>query len=64
MSPTTLELVSCPHYEDDPEQRCGLPSEVLGRSVMESTSGPVELIKIRCILGHYFNCPVDMLGSG
>ena len=55
------ELVACPHYEDDPDDRCGLPSEVLRRSVLESTNGPVDLVKIRCILGHWFNCPADML---
>ena len=33
---------------------CGSPAEVLYRSTMASTDGPVEHLKIRCDHGHWF----------
>lgn len=41
-----MDLVACPE--------CGLPAEVLDRFVLESTDGPVEMIKIRCVKGSPF----------
>ena len=45
-----LELTHCPD--------CGLPAEVIDRTVMPSTDGPVEHVKTRCITGHWFLTPV------
>jgi len=33
---------------------CGAPAEVLYRSTLPSTDGPVEHVKIRCGHGHWF----------
>lgn len=41
--------------------QCGLPSESHGYYVLPSTNGPVWHVKIRCIVGHFFNCPVEFL---
>ena len=46
-----LELTHCPD--------CGLPAEVIGRSTMPSTDGPIEHVKTRCITGHWYMTPVD-----
>lgn len=48
-----LELTNCPE--------CGHPAEVVHRSTLQSTDGPVEHVKIRCISGHGFLMPVDDL---
>jgi hypothetical protein len=48
-----MEFVDCPE--------CGLPAEVLDRFVLESTDGPVEVIKIRCVRGTPFLMPVSKL---
>jgi hypothetical protein len=42
----TIDLTTCPH--------CGSIAEVLERPVLESTDGPVEHARIRCIAGHWF----------
>ncbi len=47
------ELVDCPE--------CGLPAEVLDRFVLESTDGPIEHVKIRCIKGSPFLMPTASL---
>jgi hypothetical protein len=41
-----LELTTCPE--------CGLPAEVLYRSALQSTAGPVEHVKLQCVTGHWF----------
>jgi hypothetical protein len=40
---------------------CGGLADVLDRHVLESTSGPVEHVKIRCISGHHFFLPTASL---
>lgn len=50
-----LQIVTCPG--------CELPAEVLARSVLESTDGPVEHVRIRCVGLHVFNLPAAMLAS-
>jgi hypothetical protein len=42
------EFVRCP----DPF--CLLPAEVINRFVLESTSGPMRLIKTRCVVRHNY----------
>jgi hypothetical protein len=44
-----MELTSCPE--------CGAPAQVEQRHVLESTDGPVEHVKIRCVGGHWFFLP-------
>jgi hypothetical protein len=40
------EFTTCPE--------CGLPAEIQYRSVLQSTDGPVEHVKTRCVTGHWF----------
>lgn len=55
-------FLDCPEYKDDHGAvRCGLPAEVLDRYIAESSSGPLESVRIRCPLGHWYNCPVEFL---
>jgi hypothetical protein len=57
------ELVPCPHWQDadSPGERCGLPSEVLRSVYQGSTSGELEVIAIRCVLGHTYCGPREFL---
>ncbi|PJJ54219.1 hypothetical protein CLV56_3727 [Mumia flava] len=41
-----MELTTCPD--------CGAPAEVTGRFALESTDGPMEHVRLRCVLGHWF----------
>jgi hypothetical protein len=47
------ETTSCPE--------CGELAEVEWRAVLESTDGPVEHAKIRCVRRHWFLLPVASL---
>jgi hypothetical protein len=48
-----VELTSCPE--------CGATAAIEERHVMESTDGPVEHAKVRCVTGHGFFLPVASL---
>ncbi len=50
-----MELTSCPE--------CGVPAHVEQRHVMESTDGPIEHAKIRCVRGHWFFLSVAALAD-
>ena len=57
-----MMFLDCPAYLDGGGAlRCGLPAEVEDRVTMQSTSGPVEILKTRCPAGHWFNAPLDSL---
>ena len=57
-----MMFLDCPAYLDGGGAlRCGLPAEVEDRATMRSTDGPVEILKIRCPAGHWFNGPLDCL---
>jgi hypothetical protein len=57
-----MMFLDCPAYLDGGGAlRCGLPAEVEDRATMRSTSGPVEILKIRCPAGHWFNGTLDSL---
>jgi hypothetical protein len=51
----TMEMTTCPE--------CGAPAEVRGRSVWESTAGPVEHIRIECVARHWFLMSVASLAA-
>lgn len=53
MRPAPLQLTSCPE--------CGSPAEIERRWVLESTSGPIEHVKVRCIRKHWFAMPSSVL---
>lgn len=58
----SVMVMDCPEYLDDSGAvRCGLPAEVQRRYTSESTSGPVEGVRIRCPRGHSLNGPVEFL---
>ena len=48
-----LRLVGCPE--------CGAPAEVEWADEVVSTSGPLELVKIRCLSRHWFLMPSEGL---
>jgi hypothetical protein len=50
-----IDMTICPE--------CGEPAEVQDRSVLESTSGPVEHVKVMCVRRHWFLLPAEMLTS-
>lgn len=50
-----VDTVECPD--------CGLAAEVQWRTTMQSTSGPVEHLKIRCAAGHCFFLPASYVAQ-
>jgi hypothetical protein len=48
-----MDLTNCPE--------CGELAEVEWRAAMESTDGPIEHAKIRCVQKHWFLLPVASL---
>ena len=52
-----LDLTVCP------ESSCTSAAEIVDRSALESTDGPVEHVRIRCLNLHHFLLPVDMVTS-
>ena len=60
-----MMFLDCPAYLDrNGALRCGLPAEVTDRVTMQSTDGPVEMLKVSCPAGHWFNGPLDSLALG
>jgi hypothetical protein len=51
--PTAVQLTRCPE--------CGAPAQIERRTVLESTDGPVEHAKVRCVLRHMFLLPTAAL---
>jgi hypothetical protein len=55
-------FLDCPAWMDaEGKAQCGLPAEVEYRYTMESTDGPIESAKIRCLRHHRFSGPVEFL---
>jgi hypothetical protein len=50
-----MDLTTCPE--------CGHLAEVEWRDVLDSTDGPVEHARIRCIQRHWFLLPVERLDT-
>ena len=48
-SSTDLELVACP--------QCGAPAELVSEGWLDSTEGPVEHCRVRCVRRHFFFMP-------
>jgi hypothetical protein len=51
-----LELTNCPE--------CEHPAEIVHRTVLQSTDGPVDHVKVRCITGHILLLPTEDLTRG
>ena len=41
-----MDTTTCPD--------CGAPTEVTDRSVLESTDGPIEHVRLQCLRRHWF----------
>jgi hypothetical protein len=50
-----MDMTSCPD--------CGELAEVVDRHVLESTDGPIEHARVRCVRRHHFFLPVADLTS-
>lgn len=48
-----MDLTVCPD--------CGHPAEIESRAVLESTDGPIEHARVRCLERHWFLLPVEWL---
>lgn len=48
-----MTLYDCPE--------CALPATSVSRGTWESTNGPVEHVFVRCVAGHRFLGPAEML---
>jgi hypothetical protein len=48
-----LTIVECPE--------CGQPAEVLDRFVLDSTDGPTEHVRLRCLGRHHLMIPTQAL---
>jgi hypothetical protein len=51
----TMDTTTCPG--------CGAPAEVVDRTALESTDGPMEHVKIQCVRRHWFLMPTAMLAD-
>lgn len=47
------ELTSCPECEN--------VAEIIDRFVLESTDGPIEHVRVRCLSDHHFLMPTGSL---
>ena len=48
-----MDLTTCPE--------CAAPAEITDRFVLESTDGPVDHARVRCVRGHWFLLSVRTL---
>jgi hypothetical protein len=48
-----MDLTTCPE--------CAAPAEITDRFVLESTAGPVDHARVRCVRGHWFLLSVQTL---
>jgi hypothetical protein len=48
-------LVECP--------ACGLPAEITDRFALGGAPGPVEHVKVVCVIRHWFMIPADQLAA-
>jgi hypothetical protein len=51
-----MDATTCPE--------CGAPAEVTDRSVLESTGGPVEHVRVVCVRRHWFLMSTEALDRG
>jgi hypothetical protein len=50
-----IEMTWCPE--------CEAVAEIERRYVLRSTDGPVTMVAVRCLQGHYFNMPEEDLSA-
>ena len=51
----TIPELDCP--------KCGWPTEIIDRFTLHGVPAPVDHVKVRCIVGHWFTIPTDWLAS-
>jgi hypothetical protein len=51
-----MDATTCPE--------CGAPAEVTDRSVLESTDGPIEHVRVVCVRRHWFLMSAGSLADG
>lgn len=44
-----------------PDPGCTMPAEIIDRTVLASTDGPIEHARVLCVAGHGFFMPTEML---
>ncbi|MTD16066.1 hypothetical protein GIS00_19190 [Nakamurella sp. YIM 132087] len=49
----TLRLVACPE--------CSAPAEIVDSSRIGSTGGPMEVVRVRCVVAHQFLMAAERL---
>jgi hypothetical protein len=42
---------------------CGAPMEIIDRFTLYGVPAPVEHVKVRCVLGHWYTIPTDWLAT-
>jgi hypothetical protein len=52
-----VQIIACP------EPSCSAPAEIVDRWVLESTDGPIEHVKTRCLALHIFTPRVETLAD-
>ncbi len=57
----SFEIIACPELVPPENTQCDVPGEITGRYVLESTDGPIEHIRTKCLAGHALNFPAYML---
>ena len=50
-----MDTTTCPE--------CGSPAEITERSVLESTGGPMEHVRLQCVRRHWFLMPTALLAE-
>jgi hypothetical protein len=50
-----MEFVECPEGE------CSAIAYVAEHYTMESTAGPLDMVRVGCVVGHRLNCPASYL---
>jgi hypothetical protein len=48
-----MDTTTCPE--------CGAPAEVIDRFALESTDGPIEHVRVQCVVRHWFLLPTELL---
>jgi len=52
-----LRRLSAVEFVECPEPECQAVAMVAERYTLESTAGPVQMVRVGCVIGHRFNCP-------
>ena len=48
-----MDATTCPE--------CGAPAEIVDRDTLDSTAGPMEIVKLYCVRRHWYLMPTSSL---